>query len=112
MIESIKFSKELDKELKLICEDTVKDKLDNEKYKYENKQDIVNSITDEVIKKLDESKWIYKTICTCTLVEKGYAKLWFSSSCLWSNKDDGSFTFTYTDNDYVNCFICLYMILP
>ena len=21
-------------------------------------------------------------------------------------------TFTYTDNDYVNCFICLYMILP
>ena len=51
MIESIKFSKELDKELKSICEDTLKDKLDNENYKNENKQDIVNSITDEVMKK-------------------------------------------------------------
>ena len=47
----------------------------------------------------------------CTIFQKGYASMNFSSTCLWNPNQDGSVTVKY-ENDKMHAFVCLFGLAP
>ena len=73
--------------------------------------DKCNGISDEIIKALHQQQRGFKFVCTCTIFQKGYASMNFSSTCLWNPNQDGSVTVKY-ENDKMHAFVCLFGLAP
>ena len=72
---------------------------------------VCNGISDEIIKALHQQQRGFKFVCTCTIFQKGYASMNFSSTCLWNPNQDGSVTVKY-ENDKMHAFVCLFGLAP
>ena len=72
---------------------------------------LCNGISDEIIKALHQQQRGFKFVCTCTIFQKGYASMNFSSTCLWNPNQDGSVTVKY-ENDKMHAFVCLFGLAP
>ena len=66
-------------------------------------------IKDELTAMVDDIG--FKFVCTCTIFQKGYASMNFSSTCLWNPNQDGSVTVKY-ENDKMHAFVCLFGLAP
>ena len=77
----------------------------------EKAQEGEKKICDKVKKTLHEEQKGYKFMCTGTIFPRGNAALEFSAACLWNSKTDGSLTVQY-ENDYLYCFVCLFVVSP
>ena len=71
-------------------------------------------LNDKVYEKDQAQNWCnggFKFVCTCTIFQKGYASMNFSSTCLWNPNQDGSVTVKY-ENDKMHAFVCLFGLAP
>ena len=72
-------------------------------------KDELTAMVDDIIRQfLNEG---FKFVCTCTIFQKGYASMNFSSTCLWNPNQDGSVTVKY-ENDKMHAFVCLFGLAP
>ena len=83
----------------------------NKEYDKAQAQNWCNGISDEIIKALHQQQRGFKFVCTCTIFQKGYASMNFSSTCLWNPNQDGSVTVKY-ENDKMHAFVCLFGLAP
>jgi hypothetical protein len=97
-------------ELNKLCDQIVNKHLGGKQYNQKDGQMWINTISDEIIKSLQNQQKGIKFICIGTIFQKGDASLHFSSTCLWDPNKDGSLTFKW-ENEHMHCFICLFGVL-
>ena len=73
-------------------------------------KDELTAMVDDIIS-LHQQQRGFKFVCTCTIFQKGYSSMNFSSTCLWNPNNDGSVTVKY-ENDKLHCFVCLFGCAP
>ena len=96
-------------ELTAMVDDIIRQFLNDKIYEKDQAQNWCNGISDEIIKALHQQQRGFKFVCTCTIFQKGYASMNFSSTCLWNPNQDGSVTVKY-ENDKMHAFVCLLKI--
>ena len=78
-------------------------------------KDELTAMVDDIIRQFlndkEYDKEGFKFVCTCTIFQKGYSSMNFSSTCLWNPNNDGSVTVKY-ENDKLHCFVCLFGCAP
>ena len=94
-------------ELTAMVDDIIRQFLNDKVYEKDQAQNWCNGISDEIIKALHQQQRGFKFVCTCTIFQKGYASMNFSSTCLWNPNQDGSVTVKY-ENDKMHAFVCLF----
>ena len=67
-------------------------------------KDELTAMVDDIIRQFLNDK-------VCTIFQKGYASMNFSSTCLWNPNQDGSVTVKY-ENDKMHAFVCLFGLAP
>ena len=82
-------------ELTAMVDDIIRQFLNDKIYEKDQAQNWCNGISDEIIKALHQQQRGFKFVCTCTIFQKGYASMNFSSTCLWNPNQDGSVTVKY-----------------
>ena len=98
-------------ELTAMVDDIIRQFLNDKIYEKDQAQNWCNGISDEIIKALHQQQRGFKFVCTCTIFQKGYASMNFSSTCLWNPNQDGSVTVKY-ENDKMHAFVCLFGLAP
>ena len=76
-------------------------------------KDELTAMVDDIIRQFLNDKVYEKDQAQncCTIFQKGYASMNFSSTCLWNPNQDGSVTVKY-ENDKMHAFVCLFGLAP
>ena len=97
--------------IKKIVEQFLNKFFENKYFEVEEKQEWINNICNGIIKEISQILTGFKVICVSYIIQKGNAPFFFDSNCLWDKKTDGVITVEY-ENNYLNCFSCVFVTVP